>query len=73
MEIRAINKFFSKGIFFEFRPYETLIPKLSMLAATPINNIVNHCISVPSIKYLWSMYMGEIKIVCLAPFSDELF
>ena len=37
IEIREIMKLYSKGILFNFKPYETLIAKLSMFAAIPIN------------------------------------
>ena len=47
-EIPAMSKFAEKGIRFDFKPYEKLIPKLSMLAAIPINNMANHCMLITS-------------------------
>ena len=47
METIAIDKLETNGILVDFKPYETLIPKLSKFAEIPINNIDNKCIFSP--------------------------
>ncbi len=52
-------KLYEIGILFNFKPYETLIAKLSMFAAIPINNIVTHCILISPCTYLFFFYVYE--------------
>lgn len=59
IEIREIMKLYRKGILFNFKPYETLITKLSMFAAIPINNIETHCILIAPCPYLFVPYVYE--------------
>lgn len=59
IEIREIMKLYRKGILFSFKPYETLIAKLSMFAAIPINNIDTHCIFISPCTYLCVLYVYE--------------
>lgn len=65
IEIIEIMKLYRKGILFNFKPYETLIAKLSMFAAIPINNIDIHCILIsPCNCLLSSIYMSKWEIAC---------
>lgn len=59
IEIREITKLYKKGILFNFKPYETLIAKLSMFAAIPINNIDTHCIRISPCTFLFVLYVYE--------------
>lgn len=59
IEIREIMKLYRKGILFNFKPYETLIAKLSMFAAIPINNIDIHCILISPCNCLFIIYLYE--------------
>ena len=79
METIAIIKLEKIGILVDLNPYETLIPKLSRLEATPINKTDSRCIyfplwvSEPLLVLFWNyyvyLYIREVRIMLKRKFS----